>query len=372
MRVLLIGSYGPSLLTFRGPFIAALVAAGHKVHVAAPDLTGDLKAGLLALGAEIHETTLERQGTGFRADLHYFVRLQSLFRSLKPDLAITYTIKPNIWGALAGARSGTRTVALVTGLGIIFTDTGKVDGVKSRVMKGIVRKLYGIASDRNWRLVFQNRDDLADFEAAGCLKDRTKVRMMNGSGIDLGQYPPAPLPETPDFLMISRILGAKGVREFARAAMLVKKTHPQARFRLVGFYDKGPDAIAESEVAEWVAGGLEYLGPSDDVLPHLAACRIYVLPSYREGTPRSVLEAMATGRAILTTDAPGCRETVSDGVNGYLVPVGDVDALAQRMRQLIEDPELTARMGNASLQIAREKYDVHEVNAKLMRDLELL
>jgi glycosyltransferase involved in cell wall biosynthesis len=172
--------------------------------------------------------------------------------------------------------------------------------------------------------------------------------------------------------MISRILGAKGVREFARAAMLVKKTHPQARFRLVGFYDKGPDAIAESEVAEWVAGGLEYLGPSDNVLPHLAACRIYVLPSYREGTPRSVLEAMATGRAILTSNAPGCRETVRDGVNGYLVPVRDVEALAQRMRQLIDDPELTARMGAASLRIAREKFDVHEVNAKLMRDLDLL
>lgn len=372
MRVLLVGSYGPSLLTFRGPLIAALVAKGHEVHVAAPDLTSELQEGLLALGVKVHETPLDRQGTGLRADLNYLTQLISLYRSVAPDLVITYTIKPNIWGALAGARTGARTVALVTGLGIIFTETGKVDSLKSGVIKGIVRKLYRIASDCNWRMVFQNPDDLTDFEAAGCLRDITKVRMMNGSGIDLSQYPPAPLPQTPDFLMISRILGAKGVREFARAAMLVKVTHPQARFRLVGFYDKGPDAIAESEVAKWVAGGVEYLGPSDDVRPHLAACRIYVLPSYREGTPRSVLEAMATGRAVLTSDAPGCRETVNDGVNGYLVPVRDVNALAQRMRELIDDPELTGRMGKASLRIAREKYDVHKVNAKLMRDLELL
>lgn len=372
MRVLLIGSYGPSLLTFRGPLVAALVTAGHEVHVAAPDLASGVRQRLQELGAKVHDTPLDRQGTGLRADLNYFERLTTLYRTVKPDLVITYTIKPNIWGALAGKRTGTRTVALVTGLGIVFTDTGKTENVKLLVMKSIVRRLYRLASSYNWRLVFQNRDDLADFEAAGCLRDRSKVLMMNGSGIDLAQFPPAPIPKTPDFLMISRILGAKGVREYARAALLVKQTHPQARFRLVGFFDNGPDTIPKAEMDEWVANGLEYLGPADDVLPHLAACRAYVLPSYREGTPRSVLEAMATGRAILTSDAPGCRETVTDGVNGYLIAVRDVEMLALRMRQLIDDPDKAVAMGAESLRIAREKFDVNSVNERLMRDLDLL
>ncbi len=371
MRVLLVGSYGPSLLNFRGPLIAALVAAGHEVHVAAPNLAGDLHAGLLALGAEVHDTPLDRHGTGVRADLDYLQRLTALYRAVKPDLVITYTIKPNIWGALAGARTSTRTVALVTGLGIVFTDTGQTDSLKSHVMKSVVRWLYRRASNRNWRVVFQNPDDLADFEAAGCLGDHSKVRMMNGSGIDLDQYPPAPLPETPDFLMISRILGAKGVREYARAAIAVKKSHPQARFRLVGFFDEGPDAIPQSEVAEWEAGGLEYVGSSDHVQAHLAACQVYVLPSYREGTPRSVLEAMATGRAILTSDAPGCRETVVPGKNGFLIPIRDVEALAQKMIHLIENPELVRRMGASSLEIVHEKYDAETVNAQLLQDLNL-
>lgn len=372
MRVLLVGSYGPSLLNFRGPLISALGAAGHEVHVAAPDLAGDLRKGLERLGAQVHDTPLDRQGTGLRADLDYLQRLTALYRSVQPGLVITYTIKPNIWGALAGARTGIRTVALVTGLGIVFTDTGQADSLKSQLMKGVVRWLYRRATTRNWRVVFQNPDDLADFEAAGCLGDRSKVRMMNGSGIDLEQYPAAPLPNTPNFLMISRILGAKGVREYAHAAISVRKLYPQARFRLVGFFDEGPDAIPQSEMAEWEAEGFEYLGPSENVQAHLAACQVYVLPSYREGTPRSVLEAMATGRAILTSDAPGCRETVADGKNGFLIPVRDVEALTQKMIHLIENPWLVADMGIASLEIVRDKYDVRKVNMRLLKDLELI
>ena len=372
MRVLLVASYGPSLLNFRGPLIAALGAAGHEVHAAAPDLNVELQSGLERLGARVHDTPLERQGTGFLNDLKYLKTLTALYRLIQPGIVITYTIKPNIWGALAGAFTRTRTVALITGLGIVFTDTGQVNSIKSWLTKCIVHWLYRRASNRNWRVIFQNPDDLADFVAAGCLHDSTKVGMMNGSGVDLEQYPPRPLPPTPDFLMISRILGAKGVREYARAAMAVKQIYPHARFRLVGFYDKGPDAIPEAEVVEWMNGGIEYLGPSDNVQLHLAACRIFVLPSYREGTPRSVLEAMATGRAILTSDAPGCRETVVDGKNGFLIPVRNVDALANKMIELIENSQLVERMGTASLEIVQDKYDIKKVNYLLLKDLDLI
>lgn len=371
MRVLLVGSYGLSMLNFRGVLISTLVAKGHEVHVAAPGLKGKLAHALERLGAIVHDTPMARQGTGLIADVNYLLLLVRVFRKTAPGLVITYTIKPNIWGAFAGAWTRTRTVALVTGLGIFFTDTGHTT-LKTWIMKLLVHALYRQATNRNWRVVFQNQDDVTDFRMAGCLTDLSKVRMTNGSGIDLEHYRPVPLPEAPHFLMISRILGAKGVREYALAANAVKKSHPEARFRLVGFHDQGPDAIPDAELSAWIADGLEYLGPAEDVRPYLAECRVYVLPSFREGTPRSVLEAMATGRAILTSHAPGCRETVTDGVNGFLVPVRDVDTLADRMRQMIEDKTLARRMGEASLRIVREKFDVHKVNAALLHDLQLV
>ena len=378
-RVLLLGSYAPSLINFRGPLIAAMVARGHEVHVGAPDIDAQTASALRILGAEVHETEMARQGTGFIADLAYKQNLTRLMKDLRPDLLVTYTIKPNIWGAFAAAQAGVRSAAIVTGLGFAFTETihekqttSLFHRLRSGLIQRVARGLYRASTRRNARLIFQNPDDRDDFIAAGCLTDTGKVGMVNGSGVDLTHFQPAPLPNTPDFLMISRILGAKGVREYARAAVAVKQTHPAARFRLVGYFDDGPDAISTSEVEGWVAQGLEYLGPSDDVRPVLADARIYVLPSYREGTPRSVLEAMATGRATLTSDAPGCRETVEDGVNGFLVPPRDHVHLAEKMRWMIDNPESCARMAQESLRIVRGKYDVNDVNRVMLRHLGLV
>lgn len=371
-RILIIGSYGPSLMNFRGPLIAELIARGHSVAVTAPEVDIATRQRLEALGAQVIEVPLGRTGLNPVSDLKYLCALRSAIRLTRAEIILTYTIKPNIWGAFAARAEGVRSVAMITGLGIVFTDTGKADRLKSRLLKMLISRLYRRASNHNGLLVFQNPDDAADFESAGCLTDPSKVRFMNGSGVDLTHFRSVPLSKAPNFLMISRILGAKGVREYAYAAIAVKKTHPEARFRLVGFFDKGPDSVSNSEFKEWVEGGLEFLGASDDVRSDLAACRIYVLPSYREGTPRSVLEAMAAGRPIITTDAPGCRETVQDGVNGYLVPVRDSEALAARMRDMIDDPARTAEMGEESLRIAREKYDVRKVNKQLMGYLGLL
>lgn len=372
MRILLIASYAPSLLNFRGPFIKALLEYGHEVFVTAPSFQPELKNKLESLGVTVLDIPLQRQGMNIFFDILYFFRLIKLFKKISPDLVFTYTIKPNIWGAFAGAINGTRTISVITGLGYAFTDSTEPFSQKNMAVKKVARMLYRNSTKQNWRVVFQNRDDLADFETAGCLSDRSKVLLMNGSGIDLDQYPPAPLPTGPNFLMISRILGSKGVREYARAAILVKKVYPQAHFRLVGFFDDGPDAISEAEVAKWQKEGLEYLGPSENVQVHLSACQVYVLPSYREGTPRSVLEAMATGRAILTSDAPGCRETVIDGKNGFLIPIRDVEALSQKMIYLIEHPQLVSDMGEASLEIVQDKYDVKKVNQRLLKDLDLI
>lgn len=364
-HLLLLAPQARSLTNFRGPLIHDILAAGHKVSVGAPDIGDDQRSRLEAMGAEVHDTPLDRTGTGILADLRYGAVLRRLMARIRPDIVLSYTIKPNIWGAFAAARLGIPSVAMVTGLGYAFTDSGAASA-KQRLVRGIARRLYRMATDRNARVIFQNPDDRDDFLAEGCLADPAKIGMVDGSGVDMAHYARAPLPDAPVFLMIARLLRNKGVREYAEAALRLRRTHPEARCLLAGPFDKGPDMVARADLDRWVAGGLEYLGPLDDVRPALAQARVFVLPSYREGTPRSVLEAMAMGRAIVTADAPGCRETIRDGVEGHLVPIRDADALADAMARMLDDPRRTAAMADAAHARAREKYDVAIVNRQMM------
>ena len=175
------------------------------------------------------------------------------------------------------------------------------------------------------------------------------------------------------FLLIARLLGDKGVREYAEAARIIKQDYPEAEFHLVGWIDDNPSAIEQDELDCWIADQrLQFWGKLSDVRPAIAASSVYVLPSYREGTPRTVLEAMAMGRAVITTDAPGCRETVNHGVNGYLVAVKSVDELVQAMRYFIEDPKLIDYMGQRSREIALNKYDVHQVNRHMLTEMGMI
>jgi glycosyltransferase involved in cell wall biosynthesis len=196
--------------------------------------------------------------------------------------------------------------------------------------------------------------------------------VVNGSGINLSEFGFSPVTSGPPrFLLISRLIGAKGVREYAAAAQQLRRANSDVRFRLVGWVDKGADAISSDELDGWVqSGDIEYLGRLEDVRSAIVDCTVYVLPSaYREGTPRTVLEAMSTGRAIITTDAPGCRETVVDGENGYLVPVKSVEELVAAMQRFIDDPQLAVKMGKRSREIAEEKYDVRKVNAIMLHEM---
>ena len=192
--------------------------------------------------------------------------------------------------------------------------------------------------------------------------------MVDGSGVDCERFAPAPLPEGPtQFLLIARLLGDKGIREYVKAARAVKQTHPEVTFHLVGGVDPNPNGISEAEVRGWAEGGaVVWHGELEDVRPSIAACHVYVLPSYREGTPRTVLEAMAMGRAVITTDAPGCRETVRDGDIGLLVAPRSAEALEAAMRRLVDDRAAIARMGARARAIATSVYDVHRVNAAML------
>ena len=368
--ILLFGSYAPSLITFRGALIAQMVERGHSVIAAAPDITEQIAQELRGLGAQVLEVPMNRTGTNPLGDLDLLRRLTVVLGKLKPDVFIPYTAKPVIWGCMAARRAGVPLIApMITGLGFAFAPPASW---KQKMMQQAVMALYRKALTGAHQIFFQNGDDVATFRARALLPVDLHLTMVNGSGVDVDAFSPCALPEGPlRFLMIARLLKAKGVREYAEAAMKVKQAHEAVEFALVGWIDEGPDAISKGELDSWIAGGIEYQGVLDDVRPALASASVYVLPSYREGTPRSVLEAMAMGRAILTTDVPGCRETVLEGENGFMVPARDADALAKAMLRFIEAPDLAVSMGAASRVIAEDKYDVHKVNQTILAALGL-
>lgn len=368
----MLASSAPSLINFRGHLLKTLVQRGVQVTAVAPDIDDRTRISLIALGVEPVEIEMERVGMNPFADISYFRRLRSLIDHLAPDALIAYTAKPVIWGSLAAGRrtKAVRVVAMITGLGYAFTSSNR-RSLRLVVAHIAARLLYWKALRHADHILFQNPDDQALFRQLGLLPPSAGTSVMAGSGVDLEHYAPSPLPEGPAFLMVSRLLGAKGAREYASAALGLKRQYPHASFRLVGGFDAGPDAIHPAEVDGWVAGGLEYGGNLQDVRPAMAAANCIVLPSYREGTPRAVLEAMAMGRPIITTDAPGCRETVVEGVNGWLVPPRRVPPLAEAMERIILAPDVLERMGAASLDLARRKYDVHLANAVVIAALEL-
>ncbi|MBL3554919.1 MULTISPECIES: glycosyltransferase family 4 protein [Marinobacter] len=370
MRFLLVASFPGSLIKFRGPLLQALLTKGLEVHVAAPDLSGaeEIRCELAALGVTLHETGLKRTGTNPVADLGTVLELWRLMRRIRPDYVLGYTIKPVIYGSLAGWLAGVpNRFSLVTGLGYAFI--GEASG-KRGLLRKLVQRLYRFGLAKSRKVFFQNPDDEELFRKLDLLPVAVPSCVVNGSGVDVTEYSVAPLPYRPSFLLIARLLGDKGVREYAEAARLVKAQCPLASFKLVGWVDDNPDAIGQHELDEWInTGALEFLGKLADVRPAIEACSVYVLPSYREGTPRTVLEAMAMGRPVITTDAPGCRETVIDGDNGFLVPVQAIDELASAMIRFIEEQALITRMGRRSREIAEEKYDVHKVNEFMLGEM---
>ena len=364
----MVASFPESIVPFRGALIADMVKRGVEVHVAAPFSPTDSRVSdqLRGLGAQVHPIHLSRTGSNVVADFRSFVGLLRLFRRIRPQLAFAYTLKPVIYGMAAAWLAGVpRRVALVTGLGFFFT------GSRQSAMSRLVRQMFGRALGRCHNVIFQNPDDQALVRELGILPDRVPSAVVAGSGIDLQSFPCRPLPSGPGrFLMIARLLGDKGVREFVQAARTIKLRHPSCRFALAGWIDDNPDAVSREELDDWIrSGDVEFLGRLEDVRAAITDCNVYVLPSYREGTPRTVLEAMAMGRPIITSDAPGCRETVVDARNGFLVPVKSVTHLAGAMERLALDEPLRASMGLESRRVAEQKYDVAKVNVAMLREM---
>lgn len=286
----------------------------------------------------------------------------------KPDKVFAYQAKTIIYGSIAAKLNGINEVyTLIAGLGSVF----RGNGVKNKIVKTIMKMEYKIACSCSKKVFFQNNDDKNEFVRNGLI-NAAKTVIINGSGVNLEKFQPAPIPSEPAFLFIGRLIKDKGIMEYLEACKRVKTQHPKTRCLLVGPYDSNPSALKPEELRPYIDDGIvEYFGEQTDVREYIAQCSIYVLPSYHEGTPKTVLEAMAMGRAILTSDAPGCRETVKDGENGYLVPVRNVNELANKMLYLLNNAQLCNDMGRMSLRIARSKYNVKIVNESIMTIMEI-
>ena len=372
-RVLILASFAPSLRNFRGAFIETLRKKSFEVHVAAPDLLSDehVRTWLKDRGVICHDAPLTRSGLNPLSDIATLLRLVGLMKRIRPDVFLGYTIKPVIWGLIAARIAKVpKRVALITGLGYAFT--GNAVGIRG-VVRRVARGLYRSALKRATLVFFQNPDDRDEFMGLGLLRSDIPVHVVAGSGVDTSHFSVEPFPSEPiRFLLIARLLGDKGIREYVEAARKVRVARTDAEFHLVGGTDPSPDGISEGEVSRWhESGDIIWHGQLSDVRSAIAQTHVYVLPSYREGTPRTVLEAMSMERPIITTDAPGCRETVIPNVNGMLVPVKNSQALADAMLQFMEHPDLITRMGIESRKMAEQKYDVHKVNAAMIEAMEL-
>jgi glycosyltransferase involved in cell wall biosynthesis len=372
MKVVVLGSYAPSLINFRGRLIEEMVSAGHSVVGCAPGDDAKVARALAARGAAYLPVPLRRTGLNPLLDAWSVVRLALVLHRLRPDVLFAYTAKPVIYGATAARMAGVPAVfALISGLGYAFVE-GR--GVARELMRRLVGTMYRASLRHADAIFFQNPDDLEDFRRLAITGARQKAIRVNGSGVDVGHYRFAPPTlEPPTFLLIARLLRDKGIVEFVEAARRVRARHGHARFRLLGPADSNPSAIQAGDLARWQAEGvIEYLGEAEDVRPYLADSTAFVLPTvYREGLPRTLLEAMSTGRALITTDAPGCRDTVLPGQNGFLVPAGDVGALAQAIERFVVRPDLAVTFGVRSRALAEERFDVRKVNAVMLEAMGL-
>ena len=353
-----------SIHNFRGGPIRALLADGHPVHVVAPD--DDYSALLRAMGCTVHIMPMASKGRNPLQDIALLMRLYRLYRRVRPAVCFHYTIKPNIYGAMAAHWAGIPSVSVTTGMGTVFINPSFVTQV--------VRRLYRYAfrhTLENWLL------NAADFDAmvSGGLVDVRKARLLPGEGVNLDHFARAPWPEndgTFRFLLIARLLRDKGVLEFVDAARTLKASMPHVRFQLLGPADvENPTAISRAQVEGWEREGLvEYLGVTQEVRPFIAQAHCVVLPSYREGLSRTLLEASAMGRPVITSDVHGCREVVSEGVTGWIVPAQNATALGERMKVVAGIPaDDLAAIGEAGRAKVAQNFDERLVIAEYFRIL---
>ena len=364
MRILVAGGYANSLLNFRGELLKGLIGAGLEVHATAPNAPEGVVRELEQMGVRFHSVDMARTGTSPAQDLKYLYNMARLMARIKPTIYLGYTIKPVVFGSIAAwLMRVPRRYSLITGLGYLFSS----DTLKARLYRTLAKLLYRLSLNTNSAVICQNRDDLSYLKEKGLVSKTIRCEIVNGSGVNIHQYLPEPLPDDPAFIFVGRLVKEKGIYEFLEAAWHLGKRYPAASFYVAGGRDDNPSSLSPDEIAalkrdEHVA----YLGDVSDIRHALAMASVLVLPSYREGLPRSVLEAMSMGRAIITTKAPGCRDTIENGKSGVLVEPRSVEQLIAAMERFIKEPPLAKRMGGEARRLAEDKYDVSRVNREML------
>ncbi|WP_300707957.1 glycosyltransferase family 4 protein [uncultured Desulfovibrio sp.] len=392
MKIIVLGNQAKSVANFWSVLMRRMRGAGHEVICMVP--AGDVatEGRLAALGAapadapgfpqapalRIINYPLDRKGFNPLWDAATFASLCKTFLLEKPDLLFASTIKPVIYGCMAAKLTGVKHVyATITGLGYAF----EADSRFKRCVNRLGVALYRQALRHVEGVFFQNRDDVAIFRESGILGPQARVLMARGTGVDTRRFAEAPLPPLPAgdtppeqrrivFLLVGRLLEAKGLREYAAAARLLKRKYPAAEFRLLGPAEQGLGSVSERLVRQWEGrNGIVYLGQAADVRPQVAEAHVLVLPSWREGTPTAIMEGMSMGRPAVVTDVPGCREVVTEGVNGKLCALRDAESLAAAMEHFILQPQDIAVMGQAGRRLACEEFDATVVARRILSDM---
>ena len=362
MRILVISPKNKTTFNFRGDLIRDMIAKGNEVIVTGPNR--EYADDVLALGvAQFVEVPLIKDNTSIKGDLAYLKALKCVIKELRPDLVFGYTIKPVIYGSIAAKACGVSKIyAMVTGLGRVYASSG----FKAKLVRVITKILYRYAFSACESVIFQNEDDRKTLVFERYLPYE-KTCVVNGSGVNMNRFEKRNLPKEAVFLMVSRIIREKGVIEYCEAAHKVKKIYPHARFILLGGLDASIGALKKEDIQQYIDdGSIEYSGEVKDPISYYHNCSVFVLPSYyREGLPRTILEAMSCGRPVITTDWPGCREPIINGINGYLVPIKDSVALASAMKLFIDDSKIANKMGEAAYEMCKEKYAVEIVNEQM-------
>lgn len=365
---MIIGTVASSIVGFRRGLIELLVSQGHDVYALAADYNRNITEQVMALGAKPVPYKISRAGTNPFSDFLAVMGLVKILKEIKPDLMFSYFAKPVIFGTMAAWLAGVhRKVVMIEGLGFLFTKQPDGISLKTKILQKIQVFLYKMSLPLADSVVLLNIDDYQELIVSNGIKLKS-IHILGGIGLELEKFRYFPAPsDVVSFLFMGRLLKEKGINEFVAAARLVKQRYPAVKFTVLGGLDEeNPGGVRQSDLNLLIDSGLiVYPGHVDDVESFIAMHSVFVLPSYREGYPRSTQEAMAIGRAVITTDVPGCKETVIDGFNGFKVPVWDVNKLADCMIYFIENPDTIRLMGDNSHLIAKENFDSRLVNLKL-------
>ena len=346
-------------VSHRLPLAVAAQESGYEVHVASAD--GEEVGAIKAHGFHHHVVGFARSGQNPLVELKTLASLVRLFRQVRPELVHLITIKPVLYGGLAARMAGVQgVVSAVSGLGTVFLSESRT----AKLRRWMISKLYKVAfKQKRLAVIFQNPNDRETLLALGAL-DIRDTRMIRGSGVALDDYPYVPEPEgKPVVVMAARLLRDKGVFEFVNAARLLRERSVEATLRLIGSADPGNlTSVTQEELQQWESEGVvELLGFRSDIAQQYAAANVVCLPSYREGLPKSLVEAAACGRAVVTTDVPGCRDAIIPDKTGLLVQVRDPVSLADAIQKLVENPELRNCMGSGGRALAQEEFAIEKI-----------